>query len=65
MSLRNEIRSSAEAVGEVSRQQSSVLRRSPNIASIGETLRRMNCASLDEGVSLFEDLLLRLRECDN
>lgn len=60
MSVRNEMRRSAEAVGEVSKSRSSILRRNPHIASIGDSLRRMNCASWDEGESPFEELLVKL-----
>jgi hypothetical protein len=63
VSVRNEMRRSAETVGEVSKSQSIILRRSTDIASIGDTLRRMNCASLEEDESPFEELLLRLATC--
>lgn len=63
MSVKNEMRRSAEAVGEVSKSQSIILRRSTDIASIGDTLRRMNCVSLDEDESPFEELLVRLARC--
>lgn len=62
MHINNEIRKSAQKVGENSRRPSHVLRASPNITAIGDTLSRLHGVDCDESESLFGNLLLRLKD---
>jgi len=65
MSLKKEIKISAERVIDKSRSSSKTLQASPSIAAFGHTLRRLNSDEFDVSRVQFDDLLARLKNVDN